>query len=132
MAVAGGVVGESPVCLVANPAREYPECEGIEQYDQHLGAMEAEGAADGGRPLRNPHGKQRQRNRDGIGDHVRGMSQQAEAAGHDAANYLDGHLNGQHDQDGYQGALAGLAQVVSMLMLVRLMIVPEVSTVYVL
>ena len=68
---------------------------------QDLGAPEAEREAAAGRPPREPGGEQRERDRAGVGEHVRRVGEQGERVGEHARHDLHGHKpEDQRERDG--------------------------------
>ena len=71
--------------------RERHECGAVQLRGQDLGAPEAEGEAASRGPLRQPRGEQRQRDRAGVGEHVRGIREECQRGREDARHDLGGH-----------------------------------------
>ena len=107
---------QPPVSFVENPAGQHPQGQSVEHHDQHFGAVEAVGARDACRAFRNPDCEQRQAQGNGVGEHMGGMSQQAQAARKNAADYFNRHVAGHQNQHNQQRALAGAPMVVATVM----------------
>ena len=114
MVVAMGVFGDPEVGLVCDRRGQNPQGQRVEQHDQHLDTVVAISTGDSGRALSDPHCEQGKRDSDSVGEHMGRVGEQAEAAGHNAADDLNNHMRGQQAQHYQQGTFTCSAVVVSM------------------
>ena len=82
------------VRLVEDVDRKQQQHDRIDQRCQYLGAQIAEGLGGRRRAGCKPDGEQRQREAAGIGEHVRGIGQQRQAARNPRADHLDDEEGG--------------------------------------
>ena len=89
-------VAEAAGGFEEDPGGDEPQTQGVQHGGQDLGSVEAEGLLDGGGAAGDPDGQQRQADGGAVGEHMAGVGQQGQAAGHQAANHLGHHVP--HDQ----------------------------------
>ena len=94
--------------LDEDPDRKRDEDDAVRECRQDLGALVAEAPFRRTWPAGEPNGHERQRERGVVGEHVRGVRQQREAAGEQAADDLDRREGKcQAEDDRQRAAIAG-------------------------
>ena len=79
------------IALVDDQHGEHEQRDAVRLRGENLGALEAEGEVAAGRPRDEPDHHERQHERAGVGEHVRGVREQRERVREDSGDDLDGH-----------------------------------------
>ena len=86
-------------------AREHEQRRAVRLRGEHLHPAEAEGDVPVRGPSDEPDHDEREEERAGVGQHVRGVGDQRERVGHDARDHLDDHERDDQCETGRQAAL---------------------------
>ncbi len=89
----------------------------LDEGDQHLQPVEAVGAAAVGRRVGETEGEPRHAKREDVDEHVRGVGEQRQRAGNDAADHL-----GDHEGQGEQRRQPDPAAVHAVAMVMRMVV----------